>query len=142
MKAVIYARTATADSETNIEDQVRRCQEYARAKGYAIVQVYRDLGQSGTKVERPGLNQMVEDVTLPGADIQRVLVTDLSRIARGVDVFAELSLKLQRCGVVIERLDGDARVEAAIVSQVQQAMADYERRALQERARAGRKGRG
>lgn len=139
MKAVIYARTATTDGEASIEEQVRRCQEYARTKGYTVVQVYRDLGQSGTKIERPGLSQMVEDVTLPGADVQRVLVTDLSRIARGVDVFAELSLNLQRCGVIIERLDGEARVEAAIVSQVQQIVGEYERRTIQERARAGRK---
>lgn len=140
MNVVIYARTARADDEDKLDEQVRRCQEYAEAKGYAVVQVYRDLGQSGVTADRPGLRHMMADLAQPGMQVKRVLVTDVARLARAVDVFTELMSAFLRRDIVIERLDEGAEgAEAAVVAKVQQLVAEYERRAIQARMKATRK---
>lgn len=78
MKAVVYARMACADEDAEVwlNKQVGRCQEYAEAKGYVVVQVYTDLGHSGATADRPGLRQMMAELAQPNARVERVALCE------------------------------------------------------------------
>ena len=61
-KAVIYCRVSDPKQVTRgsgLGSQETRCREYARAKGYEVVEVFRDEGASGGMIERPGMLTML-----------------------------------------------------------------------------------
>jgi site-specific DNA recombinase len=79
---VIYARYSTLMQDSrSIDDQERRCRAYADAHGMTVVEVYSDAAESGSHLERPGLQRMLTDARGRGA-FRTVLVDDLSRLSR------------------------------------------------------------
>ncbi len=63
IRAVIYGRVSTdLQSETSIDQQVRECRAYCAMQGWEVVEVYRDEGFSGTNIERPGYQQMMDEM--------------------------------------------------------------------------------
>lgn len=62
MRVAIYARVSTqeqADEEVPIAAQVRECTDYALAKGWTVVAVFKDEGISGHTDARPGFQEMI-----------------------------------------------------------------------------------
>lgn len=59
----IYARYSTdRQSESSIEDQVRRCTEHVRDRGGEVVAVYKDEAVSGARFRsRPAVQRMLMD---------------------------------------------------------------------------------
>lgn len=56
MKATIYCRVSTksqAEDELPIESQEAECRQYAKERGWEVVNVYRDSGYSGGTIDRP-----------------------------------------------------------------------------------------
>lgn len=88
-RAVIYIRvsrigqrdTTSASYQTEIE-QSERCEAYARARGYRVVDTISDVDVSGGKWDRTGLNAVL-DLAADGA-IDAVIVYRLSRLGRGL----------------------------------------------------------
>jgi site-specific DNA recombinase len=82
--AAIYARYSTDRQDArSIDDQVRRCSEYAQRNGWAIQAVYADAAVSGAHTERPELQRLLDAAaTSRGRAFQRVIVDDLSRLSR------------------------------------------------------------
>src|SRR5262245_29986828 len=81
---VVYVRYSTLlqDSRSN-EDQVRRCRVYAAAHGMEIVDIYSDAAESGSHIEREGMQRLLHDARARGAmPFRVVLVDDLSRLSR------------------------------------------------------------
>ncbi|NHK29677.1 recombinase family protein [Parvularcula flava] len=84
-KAAIYARVSTgkqAAGELSIPDQISRCEEYARARDYAITQHYIDPGVSARSDKRPEFQRMIRECTLGSHPVDAVLVHSQSRFAR------------------------------------------------------------
>lgn len=81
-RAVIYVRQSIAREESiSLELQEAACREYARARGYTVVEVIADAGISGLKWERrPGVQRVMGMVTDRAADV--VLVWRWSRLSR------------------------------------------------------------
>ena len=75
----IYARTAQV-APRKIEQQIERCKDYAAAKGWTVVKVYADDGQSGGALTRPGLEQFVRDAE--DRKFNLLLAVDGSRVSR------------------------------------------------------------
>lgn len=79
--AVIYARYSTLLQDSrSIDDQVRRCRAYADGHGLAIIDTYSDAAESGSHIEREGLQRLLSDAK--AAPFGVVLVDDLSRLSR------------------------------------------------------------
>lgn len=100
----LYARYSTdRQSESSIADQLRRCRDYAAARGWAVARECTDEGISGAALgNRPGLLAVLAE--LRRGDV--LLVTDLSRLSRSQDL-APLTERLRFRGVrVIGVLDG------------------------------------
>lgn len=61
MNTYIYARSATQSSAT-VEDQVKKCKQYAEEKGLEVNEVFIDDGFSGLDEDRPGYNKLLNTV--------------------------------------------------------------------------------
>ena len=79
-------RAATGD-ETSLERQEAEIRSWCERNGLTLVQVYSDVGKSGRKLKRAGLNAAVSECVLRGA----VLVSyAFDRIARNTKVIDRL----------------------------------------------------
>jgi len=101
LRAGIYARHSTDKQGTSSEDQIRRCQEFCRIKGYDVVKVYRDEALSGAHIEnRPGINALLIGALDGRFDV--VIAEDLSRISRDQADTANFFKKMIFLGVPVE----------------------------------------
>lgn len=83
MRTGLYVRVSTAEQEKHgysIKVQLEKLRAFASAKDYTVVKEYVDAAQSGAKLERPGLKQLIEDVENNALDC--VLVYRLDRLSR------------------------------------------------------------
>lgn len=99
-RCAIYARySSDRQSPTSIDDQIRKCREYAARQGWTVLEehVYKDAAISGTTSERAGLQQLMAATSTKSFDI--VLVDDSSRLSRRIVDALHLTDKLRFAGV-------------------------------------------
>lgn len=102
-KDAVYARTAADDEAgTACRAQVRRAQELAEPPGGAAI--YADPATSGLDAGRPGLRQLLADARRGG--LRRVVVRDLTRLARSAGLLEEILSVLRVAGVELLTLEG------------------------------------
>ena len=81
--------------------------EYAKSHNFPEIKHYSDEGISGTKFDRPALNELLREAE--AGNISTVIVKDVSRIGRGMvavlNVVAELKKNNVRVITVAEGLD-------------------------------------
>ena len=83
IKVAIYIRVSTreqAEEGYSIGAQEEKLRMYCAAKGWTVSKVYSDAGFSGAKLERPMIQQLINDVK--NHKIQMVLVYKLDRLSR------------------------------------------------------------
>ena len=127
-KAVIYCRVSSA-AQTKRGDglgsQKTRCQEYARARGYAVVETFID-DASGSLVDRPGMKIMLAFLKKHRKDELVVLIDDISRLARGMKAHIELRAAIKLAGGELESPsvefgeDADSELQEYILATVAQ----------------------
>lgn len=82
-KAVIYARVSNESIYTkkeSISNQVDFLLEYAKENDFNIINIYSDDGISGGTLNRPGLEELFND--MKDKKFDTILVTNLSRFSR------------------------------------------------------------
>jgi hypothetical protein len=85
MKALLYRRVSSAKQTTRgdgLSSQETRCREYAKYKGYEVVQVFKD-DMSGSLLQRPGMQAMRSFLRNHRRQPHVVIIDDISRLARG-----------------------------------------------------------
>lgn len=101
MLVAIYARHSTDKQNGSAGDQIHRCQEYCRQRGYSVIQAYADEALSGASVtNRPGLNALITAAV--DGDFDRIITEDLSRISRDQGDVATFFKKMSFLDVSIE----------------------------------------
>jgi site-specific DNA recombinase len=104
-KAVVYCRVssnAQVKKGDGIQSQETRCREYARHKGYRVVEVFKDEGISGGVVNRPGMLDMLRFIKRLKHDNVVVIIDDISRLARGLQAHLELRTAINDAGAKLE----------------------------------------
>ena len=99
MKAAIYARLSREDEEKidgnnesrSIENQIKTLTNYANEHHFEIINIYYDDGYSGSNMDRPGFQQMLNDAKNKVFNV--LLIKDLSRLGR----------KLYQVGTLVDR---------------------------------------
>jgi len=84
-KAVAYIRVSTEEQAregVSLDAQETRARAYCEAKGWELVRIYKDEGQSGKSLARPGLQKLLAD--LKGNGVTVVVVLKLDRLTRSV----------------------------------------------------------
>jgi DNA invertase Pin-like site-specific DNA recombinase len=99
----IYARLACADP-ARLEIQISLCREYAIHQDWKLVGTYSDDGASGIRLDRPGLQTLLNDAAEAKFDL--VLVEDLDRFARDNCKLVELAQRLRSTGVKVATVAG------------------------------------
>ena len=113
IKCAIYARYSSNNQrEASIEDQIRKCKEAAKSKGWIILEdhIYYDKAQSGTQIDsRKSFKKMLSIDMSENCPFQKIIVDDTSRIARNTKEALNIFLLLNFYGIhiyyVAQRID-------------------------------------
>lgn len=73
---ILYARTSSSKNKTLLENQVKRLEQYAIAKGYKIKQIVKEYG-SGLNDERELLSKILKD-----DNYDKIIVENKDRLTR------------------------------------------------------------
>jgi DNA invertase Pin-like site-specific DNA recombinase len=135
-RAALYLRVSTIDQHP--ETQGIELRQFAKQRGYEIVEEYLDHGISGTKVRRPALDRLLKDGHRRRFDV--VLVWSCDRLARSTKHFLQVLDELNELGIQFlsqrEAIDTEGPLGRAIVVIIS-AIAELERSLIVERVRAG-----
>ena len=80
MNCALYARVSTKHQGQNPETQLLPLREHAQRRGFSIVGEYVDVGISGSKENRPRLDQLMRDARARKFDA--LIVARFDRFAR------------------------------------------------------------
>lgn len=97
MRAVIYARTASAEQSTI--SQIDRCRDFIRTHHGQIVGIYDDEGASAHDEARDGLKQLLLDAS--SGNFNTVVVTGYDRFARNPFAIMSLLAGLGQLGIIV-----------------------------------------
>lgn len=135
MKAAIYARCST--NKQDLDMQLFDLRDFCNRNSYEIFKEYTDI-ESGSKEQRNGLNQLMEDAHKKLFDI--VLVWRFDRFSRSLKQLVTSLEYLRSKGIKFisynDNIDTTTPVGEAMFGMVG-VMAQFERRIIQERVRAG-----
>ena len=135
-RAALYLSVSTLDQHP--DTQAIELRQFARQRGYEILQEYVDHGVSGTKVRRPALDQLLKDAHRHKFDA--VLVWSCDRLARSTKHFLQVLDELGELGIQFvsqrEAIDTEGALGRAILVIIS-AIAELERSLIVERVRAG-----
>ena len=83
IKVALYPRVSTQEQARDgysVGEQIERLKMYCEAMGWDVYKTYTDAGYSGGNIDRPGLQDMIQDVK--DGKIDKVLVYKLDRLSR------------------------------------------------------------
>lgn len=103
-QAVIYCRVSSLKQVTvgdGLKSQETRCREFARMKGYEVVEIFKD-DITGKLIERPGMKAMLAFIRKRRTSGTAVLIDDISRLARGLQAHLELRGAIAKAGGILE----------------------------------------
>jgi len=145
LRAAQYVRMSTDNQKYSTENQIAAIAVYAARREIEVVKTYLDAGKSGLTIKnRPGLQQLINDVRSahPGFDL--ILVYDISRWGRFQDadesayyeyICREAGISIRYCA---EEFDNDGSIAATIIKAVKRTMAAEFSRELSERVFIGK----
>lgn len=103
-KAVIYCRVSSIKQTTQgsgLTSQETRCREYAKYKGYEVVEVFSD-DVTGSRASRPGMQEMLGFLRERRRTPHVVIIDDISRLARGLEAHLQLRADIGKAGGTLE----------------------------------------
>ena len=135
-RIAVYARVSTSDQST--ESQLLDLRRYVRERGWTLFKDYCDNGISGTKGNRPALNELMADAKKRRFDV--VLVWRFDRFARSTKHLILALEEFRNLGIDFvsyqENIDTSSPLGSAIFTIIS-AVAQLERDIIAERVKAG-----
>ena len=135
-RCAIYARVSTPEQQ--IDNQLYDLRNFAAQRGYEVSCEYTDVGVSGSKARRPGLDLMLKDARRRKFTV--VIVAAFDRVARSTKHFLSVVDELTDLGVeFVSRRENIAtdgpmgRLFLTIISSIAELESDL----IRERIRAG-----
>jgi site-specific DNA recombinase len=101
MKAVVYLRVSTkeqAEEGYSIAAQQDACTRFVKSKGWDLVDVYSDRGESARTTDRPQFQLMLRNIA-EDSSIRFLVVHKLDRLARSIRDYAAVRDLLDKAGV-------------------------------------------
>jgi len=138
MRAIIYARVSTEEQKKkgySIEAQIEACKNYAKAKGWEVVDVFEEAKSGKKAKKRVELQKALTFIEEGGADI--LLVWRIDRLTRSIIDFVNITERIgRRITSVMEGFDMNTP-EGKMLAQILATFAEYERELISERTKAG-----
>ena len=99
IRCAIYARySSDLQRESSIEDQIRKCRDYADAHGWTVVEDFVRSDQAlsaASTAGRDALRRLIQDAKRQPRPFDRLLIDDTSRLARNLADSLKLTETLQ-----------------------------------------------
>lgn len=140
-RAIGYVRVSTdeqVESGAGLAAQRMSVQAEAARRGWRLLDVLEDAGQSGKSLDRPGLNEALLRLDEKHADL--LLVAKLDRLSRSVHDFSGVMLRAQRGHWSLRVLDVDVDTSTPtgeLLAHIVASTAQYERRLISQRTKDG-----
>jgi DNA invertase Pin-like site-specific DNA recombinase len=102
LRCAAYARySSDRQSPASIQDQLRKCQEFARRQGWQVLDthVYADQAQSGAGADRPGFVALIQAASRLPRPFDVLLIDDTSRLSRNRAESAKAYERLEYFGI-------------------------------------------
>lgn len=135
-KCAIYGRVSTADQR--VDNQLLDLRQFASQRGYEVVAEYTDVGISGSKARRPGLDTMLRDARKRKFTV--LIVSAFDRMARSVKHFLMVVDELDSLGIEFisrrENIATDGAMGRLFITLIS-SIAELEAELIRERVRAG-----
>jgi DNA invertase Pin-like site-specific DNA recombinase len=135
-KCAIYARVSTSDQR--VENQLFDLRLFAEQRGYEVAAEYTDIGVSGSKARRPGLDTLLRDARKRKFAV--VIVAAFDRLARSTKHFLTVIDELDSLGVEFvskrENIATDGAMGRLFITLIS-SIAELEAELIKERVRAG-----
>jgi DNA invertase Pin-like site-specific DNA recombinase len=132
----IYARVSTSDQ--HVETQLYDLRLLAQQRGYTVIGEYTDVGISGTKARRPGLDALMSDARK--RKFNCLLVAAFDRIARSTKHFLQVVDELESLQIEFvsrrENIDTSGAMGRMFLTIIS-CVAELEAELIKERIRAG-----
>src|SRR5829696_4663055 len=141
-RAILYARVSTdeqARTGYSLAQQIEALRQYVAREGYEILEEVTDPGQSGTSLERPGMDRVRDLVHAGGVSV--VLAQDRDRFAREPAYHYLLKREFEEHGCKLKALNdrGDYGPEGELTDGILDQLAKFERAKIAERSRRGKR---
>ena len=133
----IYARVSTLDRGQDPETQLAPLREYAKRRGFEIVDEYVDYG-SGKRNDRENYQRLLGDARKRTLDV--ILIWRYDRFARSTQELVNAYKEFQQLGIDFisyqENVDTSSP-QGELVFTIMAALAQFESSLISERVRAG-----
>ena len=135
-RVAIYARVST--QEQSLDPQLQELRALAERRGWSIVGEYTDLGISGAKDRRPGLDAMMQDSHRGKFDIVAVVKFDrfarsLRHLVMALDDLSARGIDFVSASDSVDSTSPGGRFQIQILG----AVAEFERELIRQRTIAG-----
>lgn len=137
--AILYIRVSTkgqARKGYSAAQQLEALREHAAREGYMVLEKVTDLGESGTSLERPGMDR-VRDLVATGI-VSVVAIQDLDRLAREPAHYQLLRHEFGMKGCRLECLDDRGLAADQFVRYEWTKVAERSQRGKLRKAREGK----
>src|ERR1035441_4153116 len=135
-KCAIYARVSTTDQR--VDNQLFDLRLFAEQRGYEVVAEYTDVGISGSKARRPGLDAMLRDARKRKFTV--LIVAAFDRLARSTKHFLGVVDELDSLGIEFiscrENIATDGAMGRLFITLIS-SIAELESDLIRERIRVG-----
>jgi len=135
-KVALYFRVST--NLQTIENQRLELEKYCERQGWVIVKTYNDTGLSGSKSDRPALNEMLQDAAKN--KFQVLVVWKIDRLARSTMDLLNILMTLKNNGVdfcsTTQAIDTTTSYGKMVMTLLG-AIAEFERDTIIERVNVG-----
>ena len=104
-QAIIYCRVSSpkqVKESHGLASQETRCREYAKHKGYEVIDVFRDEGLSGKLLDRPNMKAMIGYIKKHKQTDLIVIIDDINRLARDIETHIHLRTSIFNAGGKLE----------------------------------------
>src|ERR1700693_4541206 len=137
-RLAIYGRVSTANHGQDVTLQTRELEQFARARGWRLVDSYLDIGISGAKDKRPELDRLMADAHKRKFDVIAVWKFDrfarsVSHLLRALDTFNALGIAFVSLSEQMDTTTPTGKMVFTVLG----AVAELERSLIAERVRAG-----
>jgi DNA invertase Pin-like site-specific DNA recombinase len=113
----LYCRSAAKDADgMNLDNQTDMLLRYAEDRGIGRFKLYTDNGANGLTLDRPALNALKADITAGRVD--KIIVKDVSRIARGFVLFAQFAEWTEQYGAEIVSMNDGGQIATGLFNTV------------------------
>src|SRR5262245_23713612 len=142
MRLALYARVSThqQDRDQTIDSQLAALHAWAEQQSHDLLpeHVFTDVGQSGARLDRPGLDRL-RDAAAAG-EFELVAVYSPDRLSRRYAHQVLLLEEFRKVGCAVEFIQRPISADPhdQLLLQIQGAIAEYERAVLGERFRRGK----